>query len=65
MYWLVQVYTDDGDYYTCVANASSEAQAEFLGRRHYIREGEFVEGTHAEMFNNYEHGDPTDYEIVT
>ena len=48
-----------------MANAGSEAQAEFFARKHYQREGEVVELCEAEMFNNYEHGDPEDYEIVT
>jgi len=64
MFWLVRVYIDDGEHYNCVANAGSEAQAEFFARKHYQREGEVVELCEAEMFNDYEHGDPEDYTIV-
>jgi len=64
MFWLVKVYTEDGEHYNCVANTGSEAHAELLARKHYQREGEVVELCEAQMFDTYEHGDPEDYEIV-
>ena len=64
MFWLVTVFTEDGEHYRCVAQCSSESQACFMARRFYRAEGEVVEECEAEMFNTFQHGDTRDYENV-
>lgn len=64
MWWLCTVWVDGGEHYRCVARTNSEYYAQKLAREHYKREGEFVVDVEAEMFNNFEHGDPEYYEFV-
>lgn len=63
MHFYVAVDTDSGTYY-CVACAGSEFYAEKKAMSHYREEGEEVYSAEAQMFNTYEHGDITDYEIL-
>lgn len=64
MYWFCKVYVDGGEHYNCVAHATNEFAAAKAARFFYKDEGEIVVNVEAEMFNSFEHGDPSDYEIV-
>ena len=64
MFWYTKVNTRDNGSFYCTVRASSEQQACFLARKYYRQEGEQVESSDAEMFNNFEHGDPNDYYIL-
>jgi hypothetical protein len=64
MYWFCKVYVDGGEHYNCVASAGNDYWAAKNARKYYQNEGEFVTDVEAEMFNSFEHGDPTDYTIV-
>lgn len=55
----------DGDWYACVVDASTARAAELVARRWYQNEDYDVEAVEAEMFNTFEHGDVSDYEILT
>lgn len=63
MQFLVSVDTEDGTY-RCVVVASNEFYAEKKAMKFYEDDGAEVYGADAEMFNTFEHGDPSDYEVL-
>ena len=65
MHWYVKVFMEDGDWYACVAEAKTPRMAEYLACKHYRDDGHEVEFASAEIFNTFEHGDQSDYEILT
>lgn len=64
MFWYCKVYTDGGEHYNCVASAGNEYWASKNAREYWKDEGEVVVDVEVEMFNTFEHGDPSDYIIV-
>lgn len=65
MHFLCTVTVDGGEWYRCVASAGSEYYAAKKAKQFYKEQGEFVLDVETEMFNTFEHGDISDYEIVT
>jgi hypothetical protein len=67
MYWFVRVFTDPDDEYdwtNCCVLASSARQACFLAKKHTLSEGYNVHYVEAQTFEQSDHGDPRDYEII-
>lgn len=65
IYWLVEVEDENNDWTRCVVRASSEKQACFKARQWYTNDGMEVWDVSAEEFNTFDHGDISDYNILT
>lgn len=64
IYFLAHVETyQDGVFTVCVPTASASNAAR-LARKYFKQDGYLVEYVETEMFDQFKHGDPTDYEIL-
>lgn len=64
MHFLVTTHLKSGDYINCVVWANSIYRAEKKAVLFWADEGEDVHYAEAELFDTFEHGDITDYEII-
>jgi hypothetical protein len=64
MNWLVIINTTEGEWYKAVVVSTDEKTAIETAYDFAEREGFPVEEINAEIFDQHEHGDIADYEIL-
>lgn len=63
-HFYVSVETKEDGAYNCVVVAPNDNIAQWKAKKYYQQEGYTVVDTDIQLFNTFEHGDYSDYEVI-